>query len=890
MFKTALKISPKRLVIGVSALIVAGFALFLALGLTAYRHRVEVEQELHRLLGADVSFETVETGLWNGFGFSVRQFRVADDPRFAATPLVQAQEVRLGMSLGHLFLGRFVINSLTFTKPELQIITNEDGLVNVGALAERKRELITFPRLRGGAAEKSSNAVSFLITRLKVVDGRIDFIDRSISAPAELQIKKIDLDVGGLDFAARAKIDLSASLTGAIGQDVHIKGELGPPSLGKSWAQQPVNLDMRFDSLYLPMVARAIPFFRDRLPRELDITGPMYFHTKLAGTLQQPRFSAVTLKVPFLGSSEYNAVLEGTATLAQDRDWANALIAGKLTLSAISLPQLRKLPILRQIVPDELATTGSIDVRSRFEGTWNHLRLGALLDGSKSELRYPGRFEKTAGTPALLRAQMTGDKAGYELHPSTLNLGEMKATVSGALRAQDRKPRVSIRLKSSKTPLEALHPFLVPASLTAQAGSMSWDLLFEGDLTATDSLWETRGVLDLDQLALRHIHSGGALDRLSGSVFFSGRRAEANHVTFRLGSTPASLSIEITDIPLRARYSLRSENLALADLPLFEKFVGTMRNVLSEGEVVTTDEGRRLQGTLSSSAGTLQDVAYRNLQANIIWSTTGMSAKDLRIEALGGELHASGSVNFRDEQTRELWFLPDIHAWSLAEILARLAPGLKHRFGGQLDFRGEFVGSALADAALWETFKGSGAASITNGTIKDFNLLAQLFYRNSALEPMSQAPPPVSQNLTAILKRADTPVTELKATVTMEAQRIRTDNLSAVTPEYALSGAGWVALDGATQWNGLLVFSPAVTRELQREYGAIRYFLDRKGRLAISFRIDGKLPNVRIRPENRALAQALRWGSGQRGSDLSGREERGGGSWLPNSLDRLLHR
>jgi hypothetical protein len=99
-----------------------------------------------------------------------------------------------------------------------------------------------------------------------------------------------------------------------------------------------------------------------------------------------------------------------------------------------------------------------------------------------------------------------------------------------------------------------------------------------------------------------------------------------------------------------------------------------------------------------------------------------------------------------------------------------------------------------------------------------------------------------------------------------------------------------VAFDGTTQWNGLLVFSPFVTRELQREYGAIRYFLDRKGRLAVSFRVDGKLPNVRIRPENRALSQALRWGTWQRGDDVPGREGRSGRTWLPESLDRLLHR
>ncbi|MET0691747.1 MAG: DUF748 domain-containing protein, partial [Candidatus Binatia bacterium] len=334
-----MNISPRRVVVALALLVVAGAAVLFFLSVVAHKRRGEVQQELQKLLGDDASFEAVEASLWGGVGFTARDFRIADNAAFAATPFVQTRELRLGVSLWHLCLGRLVINALTFTQPEFQIITNEDGLLNVTALASRKKELATFPRLRTGSPERRSSSVSFLITRLKVVDGRIDFIDRSISAPAALQIKKIDLDVGGLDLAARAKIKLAASLTEGLGRDLHIEGEMGRPAPGRNWSQQPVNLEMQFDSLYLPTLARAIPFLRDRIPRELDITGPMYLQAKLSGTLQQPRITDITLKVPFLGSSDYNAVLEGKAEFTQNRDWADAAIAGKLTLTAISLSQ-----------------------------------------------------------------------------------------------------------------------------------------------------------------------------------------------------------------------------------------------------------------------------------------------------------------------------------------------------------------------------------------------------------------------------------------------------------------------------------------------------------------------------------------------------------------------
>jgi hypothetical protein len=328
--------------------------------------------------------------------------------------------------------------------------------------------------------------------------------------------------------------------------------------------------------------------------------------------------------------------------------------------------------------------------------------------------------------------------------------------------------------------------------------------------------------------------------------------------------------------------------LSFADLPLSLKPAGIMKDVISSGELTFTDEAQRVHGVLTSSAGTLQDVPYRNLQTNLAWSPDGISFKDLRIGALDGELRAGASWNVTGGQTRELWIAPIIEALSVEGVLARLAPQIKDRFNGQFDFRGEFKVSALADGALWQTLKGSGAALIRNGTIKDFNLISRLFNRGANQEESAAQKRP--QNLAVVFKREDTPVDELRATVSVEAQRIRTENLSLVTPEYVIRGAGWVALDGTTQWNGVLVFSPAVTQDLQREYGAIRYFADRKGQLAVSFRADGKLPNVRFRPENRALAQALRWGAGQRGDDAGGREGRSGKGWLPDSLDRLLHR
>ena len=79
----------------------------------AAKNREQVHQELQRFLGKDATFDRLEASLWGGLGFSAKEFRIADDPRFAATPVIRAQELRLGVSLLPLLLGKIVINSLT---------------------------------------------------------------------------------------------------------------------------------------------------------------------------------------------------------------------------------------------------------------------------------------------------------------------------------------------------------------------------------------------------------------------------------------------------------------------------------------------------------------------------------------------------------------------------------------------------------------------------------------------------------------------------------------------------------------------------------------------------------------------------------------------------------
>ncbi len=884
--------SHKFLLLFLIAFAIAVVAFIHAFNTLAEKNREQVHQELQRFLGKDATFDQLEASVWGGLGFSAQEFRIADNPRFAATPIVRAKELKLGVSLLQLLLGRIVVNSLTFQAPEFQIITDERGLLNLSELAVQKKESRPFPSLRVTPPERKLLSVSFLVSQIKMKNGRIDFIDRSVKEPAEIRIKNVEMEVKGLNPSEKTKIKFAAAITEGLGHDVRIDGEFGPLWGQHDWSQQPVQLEMRFDSLSATLLARALPFLRNRIPHELDVTGPLSLQAKLGGTFNRPRITDISLRVPLFGSSNYNAILEGAMELAEDRPWSEAELKGKLTLTSINLTQLRNLPLLKQSLPSTLTTEGFISAYSQFEGTWANLRVGALIKADRGEFRYKDWFRKPAGSPAELRARVSRQKNGLVLHESLLSLGNAKMMLSGVAE-ETPEPRLRLRLRSDSNQLAAWGHLLSPLSFYGVGGIVHWDILCANNFTFTEA-WDLRGQLKLANAELRHKGSGRKIDDLYADVSFLGTEALLENGSFRLGSSRVTIAAKVANMTApSASYRLRSPEINLLDVPIFPASKpNRIRNVAASGEIQLENDAPLLKAALTSSEGNLEDIAYRDLRGDLTWSPQGISFKNLSLQALDGVVRSDGYWSAGVEQPQHLKLRYQIESIALGSLLEQKFPTLRNRVEGQLNFRGQFDTAVQNGATVAEAIEGSGESVIHNGTIRDFNLIAMIFPKGND-STSSQTSPRLPPSLTALVNLQDTPFDTLKANFKVVQKRIRTDDLLLVTPDYTITGVGWVGFDRTTQWNGLLLLSPRITQELQREYKMFRYLIDRRGRLSISFRAEGRFPNIKVRPENRALAQALRRGLPSRpgdppagtGKSPEKNEKKG---WLPETLEQLL--
>ncbi|HXF75435.1 MAG TPA: AsmA-like C-terminal region-containing protein [Methylomirabilota bacterium] len=897
MLASSIKRPRKWVALIIVATAIGATAVVQSLNVLVARHRDQVQQELQKVLGQDVSFEGVEVNLLGWPGFVAREFRVADDPRFAATPALRAKELILGVSALYLFVGRIVIDSLTLKEPEFQMIVDESGALNVTNLMGRKSQMPAVSNLKLPAGERRRNSVTFSIASVRVENGKIEYLDRSVKEPAELRVKNIALTVKGLDPARATKISLAASLSEGVGPDVHLTGQFEPASRDlSSWWQREFELSLRLDSLYVPVVARAIAGLRDKLPAELDVTGPMAFQATLRGTAQRPRLEDVDLRIPLFGSSDYNARINGRVEFSERRSWDDARLQGRLTVEPIALGQLRKLRFFEDLLPAAMSADGTIGVYSRFEGSWENLRVGALLRADKAGLRYRDWLHKPAQIPASITSRMIRQKKTVQFLASELVVGPAKMEFSGRIDLEP-APRARFNLRSQAGPVAAWNQLVTPLAYRGVAGNAQWDILVDSPMNSLDDRWSIKGYVKLTDASFERREGGRRLDHLNGQLSFAGKQARIDYARFRLGASAISLEGTVTDLfEPRLSFRLRSADLRLADLlasndapPL------SLRDASADGEIGRDSDRFALSGSLSAAQASLPPFNVVHLRADVTLSPAGLVFKNLTAETLHGALYADGYWASADDRSRQFQIRSQFDAVQINELFSRWLPELKDRMDGQMTGRAQFDATSPDGASLKETLKGSGEASVRRGVIKNFNLIGQLLRRGDARNFSPDVASRLPTGFAELVQRADTPFDSLKANFTVDHQRIQTDSLVVTTPDYAVTGAGWIGFDRSTKWNGMLVLSPRLTQELQREYRIIRYLLDRRGRLSIGFRVEGKIPDVKVRLENRALAQALRAGPSARGedSDSSGKagpEPKERRPWLPDALDQILQR
>lgn len=787
------------------------------------KNRERIREEIEKSLGRAVRFDDLRLSFWGGIGLSAKQVSIAEDPRFAATPFIQARELKMQLRWLPLVLGNIDIKKFVLDTPEIQIIKNEEGILNLSALASSERRAReTSKETREVKETKKRAALSLLPSAIYLTGGRIDYIDRSFKEPVEVQIRNIRMDLKGLVLSGTIKVKLSASLFEGQGQNVTVEGHLGPVRGETTWTQHPLDLQVQLDSLPLSQLSRAFPFLRETLSPYLGMTGPLTLEAKFLGTFERPKISNLTLTGAVFGAPEKNASVKGELDFSKGNSWSEGEIKGKMVVDPASLEHLRKIPFLKQTLPSSLASEGPWSLSSEFQGSLANLRAHFRIKGGESEIRYGNWLSKTKGIPAEIEVKVGRHKDRVVFEESSLTLHNLKVNFSGQIEEFPER-RLTLQIRSDNADLSGWEKILPPLSSLSTGGSLRWNLSLKKNLALPPGEFDVRGSLTLDRVEAKDKRSGRGIEKMNARLSFLGREAR-----------------------------------------------------IERGEA------------------TLDGIPLANLRGDFAQLPNGLSFKNLSLQALGGTLRANGAWETRSDSFVRLALDSSIEAMDLKTLLAQEFPTFKDQIEGQLNFKARLGGESKDSAALPENLEGEGAAQLRGGSLKNFNLVERVLSKVTGLPGV---PSLISARLPAryssIFQRRDTPFETLAATFIVRQGRIYSEDLSLTTPDYTIHGDGWLGFDKTTQWNAILVMSPQFTQELVKEHRNVRYMLDRQGRLAVPFRLEGSLPYIQAKPDLQGLVKAIQRGALQRGTDrvLGGEKDdktKGKRDWIQKGLEQLF--
>jgi uncharacterized protein involved in outer membrane biogenesis len=882
----------KALTIILIATVLVVTFLVLSLNTLIDKNRDSIREEIESALGRSVDFNNLRLDLWGGLGLSANNVRIADDPRFAATPLIQSKDLKMQVRWLPLLLGNIEIKTFTLREPEIQIIRNEKGDFNILALggSEKKEK---GPREVG--KPKGRSPMTFLVSLIRFSQGKVYYVDRSSKQPVEIRVQNLDLDLSSVGFKGTAGIKLAATLLDGKEQNFTLEGSIGPLKSVNEWSQFPLDLQMEIESLPYARLTRAVPFLKEKVPSYLDINGPVTLKARVLGTIDQLRLTGLTITGAIFGSPSNNLSVTAAVNFS-DRDLANiSAIKGTINVDPVSLNKLKKIPYVEGALPATLTSQGPMSVKSEIEGTLQDLKIHTIINANKSEIAYGKWLKKPKDIPAQIDVKTIKRKDGIILQKSNLSIHNLNLEFSGLIKEKPER-LLKLRIRTDSVDLSGWDRLLLPASSYNIGGKMGLDLTIKKVFSPQGDNWDVQGHLNLNEMRVRDKKNGRAVDKIKSRITFKGKEAQVEDLQLRLGSSTFSVHGVLRNPKEPTfRYLVRSPKLNLVDITNLPQHKSDwIKDFTSVGKFQLKNGGPSIQSRISLSGGKLQGVSYKDLKGEITWRPDRLGIKSLTFNALGGSLKGNGSWERKDGKKPRLTFNPTIHRMDLKALLSHLSPEFSGRVEGEVNLKAKLSGQGEDWASIKRTVRGKGRAEVHDGALKDFNLVEGVLSGITGLPGVGNLiSSRLSPRYATIFKRRDTLFDTLESSFTIGGERIRTEDLLLATPDYMIQGKGQVGFDRVMRWNATLALSSELTKELMEKHSNVRYMVNGKGVLGVPFKLDGKLPDVKPKPDITNLARQIQRGMLEKGLDRVFKGKRSEKKnaprdWILKGLEQLL--
>ena len=836
----------KPLAAGLVGLALVAIVLDLSLNRLVQTNLPSLRAQIATALGRELAFDDLQFSVWRGISLSARNLRVADDPHFAATPFIEAKELRMPLRWGALLRGKVEISKYVLKEPEIQIIRSESGDLNI----------------LGRPVAQGSQTYLFT-SALEVENGKIDFVDRSVKAPVEITVPNLSMELSDYDSQGGRRLRITASFFSVPGQEKNfsLDGWVKPSAAAREWSSFPIDIWIKTDGLLITNLASAVPVVRDRITSYLDIVGPVVLEARVRGSVARPQIHGLKLTGAFFGSTKNNVMLTGDIDCSGGESCPDPSVDARIRLSAVDLERLRKIPFLEPALPQELSAEGPLSLRAELAGKRTDLKVHASVEASGSVVRFGRWLEKPRRMPASLELNIMVQKDKTVLKNSLVRLHNLKLGISGVFESAPQQ-RFALDLSNEGFELAGWEKILPPLSRYRLQGNTVFTLSVARSLASRHPALTVQGRWSFARVSIHDQESSRRLADGNAEIVFTGDEARLIDSSFLLGSSPIKLQGVLHDfIDPVFRYALQSVKLKLSDIDdeLPSQAGDVIMDVQGTGEVRSGDGRPAMQGAVSSSTGSWHGLPYRNLNIDAEWSAGAIKLKKLSFESLGGNLVANGNFGIA-EKSRPFDLSARISNLELKNFPKYNLFNFPYSVDGSLGVAVELHGKGESRTEMRQTVLGKARLELARGTVKNLNLAGQILSSVNGLPGVVNLASAGTAEKEQVLAKKDTVFDRLEAAFTIEGGRLSTRNLNWVTEDYTVAGEGWFDLDRTTRWNATMVMQPGFSKALVEEHKNLRFLLDRSGRLVIPFRAEGTFPRVQVKPDVRRLAESIQKG------------------------------
>lgn len=301
--------------------ILLGLALFIFFKtFDVNKFRPKLTEELSSVLGREVSIGHISHKIspTKGLVLTVNDVVLKDGPESSSGDFVRIKKIFLALDTNaFLKQKKILVSQVEVHSPKINIVKNKEGILNVPSSEESESaeqmpvplQLDSKSQQIFSGSSKQLKSVPLLVKSIKIIDGELDYYDKTKNPPQHLEITKINFGLEDFSLASSFKFWFSCSVFGTQ-KNVDIKGN--------------AIIDANKGQLRLDSVAINVDMSKVSLKSLQDFL---------------PQVEAVKLKVPLEGhvNSFADQIIIGPQGLVYT-DLVGGLQGGKIWLENFEVP------------------------------------------------------------------------------------------------------------------------------------------------------------------------------------------------------------------------------------------------------------------------------------------------------------------------------------------------------------------------------------------------------------------------------------------------------------------------------------------------------------------------------------------------------------------------